>query len=62
MTEDELKRRVDEVIAEADHDDWETAHSMEDALHLDVISAFCPQWAQAEIRRLSNATFDQWCA
>lgn len=60
MTEDELKQRVDAVIAESDDD--EAAHSMEDALHLDVIRAFCPDWAQAEIERLSKADFCRWHA
>lgn len=60
MTEDELKQRVDAVIATAGDD--EIAHGNEDALHLDVIRAFCPDWVVAEVQRLSDADFSRWCA
>jgi hypothetical protein len=60
MTEEELGRRVDAVIAQTDDD--EVAHSMEDDLHREVIEAFCPKWVQAEILRLSAADFCRWMA
>lgn len=60
MTEDELKQRVDAVLAVCDDD--EVGHMKEDALHLDVIRAFCPDWVVAEIQRLSDADFSRWCA
>jgi hypothetical protein len=60
MDTGELKQRVDAVIASAGDD--EVAHGMEDALHLDVIRAFCPEWVQAEITRLSVTDFARWCA
>jgi hypothetical protein len=59
MDRDELTRRVDEIIAKCDD---EEQHAIEDALHLDVIGAFCPEWVQAEIERLTNADFNRWCA
>lgn len=60
MNRDELTRRVDAVIAAAGDD--EVAHAMEDVLHLDVIRALCPEWAQAEVARLSATSFARWCA
>lgn len=60
MTEDELKKRVDQIIARGGDD--EAAHSMEDDLHLYLINTFCPDRVQAEIRRLSHADFERWCA
>ena len=60
MSPEELKRRVDAVIAKADDD--EVAHMMEDTLRLDVIADFCPQWVGAEISRLADADFCRWCA
>lgn len=60
MNQDELKHRVDAVIAKADDD--EAAHGMEDQLHLDVIREFCPEWVQAEIKRLTETYFCRWCA
>jgi hypothetical protein len=60
MNQDELKQRVDAVIAMSGDD--EAAHSAEDALHVDVIRAFCPEWVQAEIARLTEADFCRWCA
>lgn len=60
MTKEELKDRVDTIIAISSDD--EAAHSEEDNLHLDVIKAFCPDWVVAEIERLSAADFNRWCA
>lgn len=60
MSEEELKAKADRVIAMADDD--EAAHSEEDDLHLEVIEAFCPDWVKAEIKRLSEADFQRWCA
>jgi hypothetical protein len=55
-----LKQRVDGIIAHSDDD--EEAHGMEDQLHLDLIAAFCPDWVQIEVARLSAAEFARWCA
>lgn len=60
MNPEELKRRVDAIIAKSDDD--EMAHSDEDELHLRVIKEFCPDWVQAEIDRLTNTFFCRWCA
>ena len=60
MTEQELRARVDAVIALAGDD--ERAHACEDDLHLEVIAAFCPDWVVAEVKRLSDASFMRWCA
>lgn len=60
MTPEQLKKRVDNIIAMASDD--EGAHSAEDDLHLQVIYAFAPEWAQNEIERLSVADFNRWCA
>ncbi len=59
MTRDELKQRVDMIIADGDS---EAQHSMEDDLHLDLLHDFCPKWAWNEIQRLSAASFSRWTA
>ncbi len=59
MTRNELRQAVDLIIADGDD---EAQHLMEDGLHLDVIFAFCPEWVQAEIDRLSAADFHRWTA
>jgi hypothetical protein len=60
MTQDELKKRVDEII-EFSRDD-ERAHSEEDELHQLLIGEFCPDWVNVEIDRLNEASFNRWCA
>ena len=60
MTPEELKNKVDSIIACSGDD--EAAHGDEDDLHLEVIRKFCPEWVVAEIERLSNADFSRWCA
>jgi hypothetical protein len=59
MNPDELKQRVDAILA---MDNDEAMHSAEDHLHTVLIQAFCPAWVQAEIDRLSKADFSHWCA
>lgn len=60
MNQEQLKEKVDEIIALRRDD--EAAHSYEDDLHVTVIKKFCPPWVVAEIERLSNADFNRWCA
>lgn len=60
MTEQQLKKEVDDIISMSGDD--EAAHSNEDRLHLQVIKEFCPQWVRIEIERLNNADFARWCA
>jgi hypothetical protein len=60
MSEEDLKKRVNEIISHADDD--ERAHSEEDDLHLELIEAFCPEWVVKEVERLSDADFVRWCA
>jgi hypothetical protein len=60
MSPEELRQRVDAVIAKSGDD--EAAHGDEDRLHLDLIRAFCPVWVRVEIQRLSDADFGRWCA
>lgn len=55
MNEDELKRRVEQIIAESD--DPEIAHAHEDDLHMEIVEAFCPAWVVKEIERLGDADF-----
>ena len=59
MTEEELRKRVDAIIAKS-YDD-ERAHSMEDDLYVFLIYLFCPDWVKAEIKRLNAANFSRWC-
>lgn len=59
MNRDELKQRVDAIVAlERD----EVQHEMEDDLHRDVIGEFCPEWVKDEIHRLNAADFCRWMA
>jgi len=60
MTPKQLKEKIIQVLEVSD--DAEIAHSREDALHLELIREFCPDWVVAEIERLSNADFARWCA
>ena len=60
MTEDELKKEVDRIIARSGDDEY--AHAEEDDLHLKVIKKFCPSWVVKQIDRLSKADFARWCA
>lgn len=60
MTKEQLKQRIDTIIAIAGDD--EVAHAEEDELHVDVIKEFCPQWVTEEIQRLSDTDFARWCA
>lgn len=60
MGKEELKKRIDAIIAMSRDD--EVAHSEEDTLHLEVINKFCPDWVADEISRLSDADFERWCA
>lgn len=60
MTPEELKQKVEQVIECAGDD--ETAHSMEDNLHIELINEFCPEWVRSEVKRLSEADFCRWCA
>lgn len=59
MTRNELKQKIDAIIA-VGHDD-ERAHGEEDRLHIELIKAYCPKWVCAEIDRLSDADFGRWC-
>lgn len=59
MDENKLKQRVDDIIACSGDD--ETAHSMEDDLHVEIINKFCPEWVIKEIKRLGDADFARWC-
>lgn len=60
MTEEDLKKKVDEIIAVASDD--ERAHGEEDNLHLEIIKQFCPDWVNKEVDRLSAADFARWRA
>jgi hypothetical protein len=60
MSEEQLKREVDNIISGGG--DAEGAHSAEDHLHLEVIKEFCPAWVVDEIERLGEADFPRWCA
>lgn len=60
MSEEELKKEVDEIIAMADDD--ERAHSMEDNLHRKLLHKYLPNELWVEIVRLDNADFSRWCA
>lgn len=53
-----LVHRVNEIISLAFDD--ERAHAEEDALHLQVIELFCPDWVTTEIERLRDADFARW--
>lgn len=60
MTPDELRERVDAVMAKSDDD--EAAHALEDDLYLEIMGAFCPDWVRAEVARLCAAPFNRWTA
>ncbi len=60
MTQEELKKEVNEIISFSD--DSEHAHSEEDRLHLKVIREFCPAWVVEEIEKLDKADFSRWYA
>jgi len=60
MDYNELRERVDKIIAMSGDD--EAAHSEEDKLHLDVINVYCPPQVRKEVARLSAADFARWCA
>jgi hypothetical protein len=60
VSPEELRQRVDAVIAKSDDD--EAAHGMEDDLYLEIMDAFCPDWVRAEVTRLCAAPFNRWCA
>lgn len=60
MTKEELKKRIDRIIAVADDD--EVAHSEEDKLHRELLHKFLPNELWVEIVRLDNADFARWCA
>ena len=62
MTEDELRRKVDDIIHMGEHVDAEQGHGDEDDLHLTLIREFCPDWVVAEIDRLHASNFPRWCA
>lgn len=70
MTRDELKQKVDAIIALGEglptsarvgRDD-EAAHADEDRLRIELIEAFCPKWVVAEVDRLRAADFGRYCA
>ena len=60
MTEEELKKRVDEIIAIARND--EVAHLTEDVLHRELLHKYLPNELWVEIVRLDNADFQRGCA
>lgn len=60
MTREELKTRIEKIIERGG--DPETAHSMEDDLHIDIIKSFAPEWVTEEVQRLSDVDFPRWCA
>ena len=57
---EELRRRVDDIIAISDDD--ELAHSDEDDLHVELLHEYLPNELWIEIARLNNADFARWCA
>lgn len=60
MTKAELKKRVDEIISEADDD--EAAHSDEDSLYIELMAEYLPVDLLKEVVRLQQANFARWCA
>ena len=60
MTEEELKKKVDAIIALSGDD--EAAHSEEDDLHRELLNQYLPNELWVEIVRLNNADFTRWCA
>lgn len=60
MSKEELKKRVDEIIALSDDD--EAAHSEEDNLHRELLNKYLPNELWVEVVRLNNADFARWCA
>lgn len=60
MNVEELKKRVDEIIAVGGDD--EAAHSNEDKLHRELLHKYLPNELWVEIVRLDNADFARWCA
>lgn len=68
MTLDEVKKRVAAIAAAAVADDDESAHSMEDELHQDVLNAIAecqcedPHKVAAEALKTKEIDFARWCA
>ena len=60
MSEQEIKDRVDAIIAMGG--DYEVAHSEEDHLHRYLIRLYCPEFVNKEINRLDDAPFARHCA
>lgn len=60
MNEEQLKSRVEGILASAWDD--EAAHGEEDNLNEDLIEEFCPDWVKAEIKKVREADFNRWCA
>lgn len=58
MTKKELATIVDSIVDKS-YDD-ELAHSMEDALHMDLLKQYLPDELWEEIERLNEATFSRW--
>lgn len=63
MNIEQLRELVDRIIEIGEHEgDDETAHTMEDALHLKLLENFLPIYMMEEIDRLTSAHFNRWCA
>lgn len=66
MTVDDIRKRLSEI--EAEKDDDEVAHSMEDCLYIEVLAAIAagtcdnPQAAAAEALKAGEIKFHRWCA
>lgn len=55
---EDVKRRVDEILAASD--DPEASHGLEDELFLDLIGLWCPAFVTKELERLNGLT--RWYA
>lgn len=70
MTPDEIRERIDKIRRMADDDADERAHSDEDVLHQDVLSAIADgtlcgdgaREAAALALTTRDVTFSRWCA
>lgn len=60
MSNEELKKRVDEIIAMAY--DPEAAHSSEDDLYIALLTEYLPVDMLKEVMRLQKADFARWTA
>ena len=57
LNKQELKNKIDSIIAISASSNYAAAHVQEDGLHLELIKTFCPEYVIKEVDRLTKTEF-----